>query len=77
MTERLPCKSEGCKATILPATAAKTGGYCMPCVQEQEQRKRQAYIEAHRKTVNLFEGLTDPVEILKLKHAPRRHGDEP
>lgn len=73
MTERLPCKSEGCKATILPATAAKTGGYCMPCHQAQERRKREAYIEKHRKTVNLYEGLTDPVEILKITHTPRKH----
>lgn len=70
MTERLPCRSEGCKATILPATAAKTGGYCMPCHQEQERQKRQAYIEQHRRTVNVYEGVTDRLEILKLMHAP-------
>ncbi|MNK35101.1 hypothetical protein D3C87_536140 [compost metagenome] len=68
MTERIPCKTAGCKATILPATAAKTGGYCMPCHQEQERQKRQSYIEQHRRTVNLYEGLTDPVEILKIMH---------
>lgn len=73
MTERLPCRTEGCKATILPATAAKTGGYCMPCHQEQKRLERQAYIEAHRKTVNPYEGLTDPVEIIKVMHAPRRY----
>lgn len=71
MTERIPCKTEGCQATILPTTAAKTGGYCMPCHQEQERQKRQAYIEAHRKTVNQYEGLTDPVDVLKIMHAPR------
>ena len=73
MTERIPCKTEGCRATILPTTAAKTGGYCMPCHQWREQQKYQAYIEQNRKTVNLYEGLTDPVEILKMMHAPRRH----
>ncbi|OPA72929.1 DUF1963 domain-containing protein [Paenibacillus selenitireducens] len=73
MTERIPCKTEGCRATILPTTAAKTGGYCMPCHQEQERQKRQAYIEQHRKTVNLYEDLTDPVEILKVMHTPRQH----
>lgn len=73
MTQRIPCKSEGCAATILPTTAAKTGGYCMPCHQEQERRKRQAYIKKHRKTVDLYEGLNDPVEILKIMHAPRRY----
>lgn len=70
MTERLPCQTEGCRATILPTTAAKTGGYCMPCHQEQERQKRQAYIEKHRRTVNVYEGVTDRVEILKLMHTP-------
>ncbi|KKO55485.1 hypothetical protein [Paenibacillus sp. DMB20] len=73
MTERIPCKTEGCRATILPTTAAKTGGYCMPCRQEQERQKRQAYIEQHRRTVNLYDGLTDPVDLLKVMHAPRKY----
>lgn len=68
MTERIPCETAGCKATILPATAAKTGGYCMPCHQEQERQKRQSYIEQHRRTVNLYKDLTDQVEILKVMH---------
>lgn len=70
MTERLPCRSEGCSATILPATAAKTGGYCMPCKQEMERAERQRYIEQHRRDIDLYEGITDPVEILKIMHAP-------
>lgn len=73
MTERIPCKTEGCNATILPNTAAKTGGICMPCYQEQERKKQQAYIEQHRKTINLYEGLTDYVDILKVMHAPRKY----
>lgn len=70
MTERLPCRSEGCSATILPATAAKTSGYCMPCKQEMERAERQRYIEQHRRDIDLYEGITDPVEILKIMHAP-------
>lgn len=38
MRERISCKTEGCSATILPSTAAKAGGICMPCHQEQEQK---------------------------------------
>ncbi|MGG3307033.1 DUF1963 domain-containing protein [Paenibacillus sp. 2KB_20] len=72
MTERLPCRSEGCSATILPATAAKTGGYCMPCKQEMERKERQRYIEQNRRDIDLYEGITDPVEILKIMHAPLR-----
>ncbi|GIO29420.1 hypothetical protein J2TS6_05610 [Paenibacillus albilobatus] len=55
-------------------TAAKTGEYCMPCRQEQQRKARQAYIEKHRKTVNLYENLTDPVDILKMMHAPKYIG---
>lgn len=73
MTERIPCKSQGCSATILPTTAAKTGGICMPCHQKEEREKHEAYIKQHRKTVNLYEGLTDPVDILKIMHAPRKY----
>lgn len=73
MTERLPCKMDGCSASILPSTAAKTRGVCMPCYQEQERKKQQAYIEQHRKTVNLYENLTDHVDILKVMHAPRKY----
>lgn len=74
MAERIPCKTEYCGATILPSTAAKTGGICMPCHQEQERKKQQAYIEQHRKTVNLYEGLTDHLDILKVMHTPRNQG---
>lgn len=73
MAERIPCKTEGCSSTILPTTAAKTGGICMPCQQEQVRQEQQAYIEKHRRTVNLYEGLTDPIEILKVIHAPRNY----
>lgn len=72
MSERLPCRSEGCSATILPATAAKTGGYCMPCKQGMERKERQRYIEQNWRDIDLYEGITDPVEILKIMHAPLR-----
>jgi hypothetical protein len=32
MTEKIPCNS--CEALILPDTAERTGGLCMPCFQE-------------------------------------------
>lgn len=73
MTQRIPCQNGDCPASILPATVLKTGGLCMPCYQEQERRKRQAYIEQHRKDVDLYEGLTDPVEVLKIMHSKHVH----
>ncbi|MFC9706576.1 DUF1963 domain-containing protein [Paenibacillus sp. NPDC056933] len=73
MTERIPCIREGCPNTILPATAARTGGYCMPCKQGMEREAQQKYIEANRRDVNLYEGMTDPVEILKIMHTRQAH----
>lgn len=73
MTERIPCQTEGCKATILPATAAKTGGICMPCHQEKERQAYQEYIEKNRRDVNLFADMTDPLEILQTMYEPREH----
>ncbi|WP_059049425.1 hypothetical protein [Paenibacillus senegalimassiliensis] len=73
MTERIPCQTEGCKATILPATAAKTGGICMPCHQEKERQAYQEYIEQNRRDVNLFADMTDPVEILQTMYEPKEH----
>ncbi|KAA8747668.1 DUF1963 domain-containing protein [Paenibacillus sp. UASWS1643] len=71
MTERMPCIREGCPNTILPATAARTSGYCMPCKQEMEREERQRYIEANRRDVNLYADITDPVEVLKIMHEPQ------
>lgn len=34
MTDKIPCHS--CEALILPATAERTGGLCMPCFQEAQ-----------------------------------------
>ncbi|PZT52163.1 DUF1963 domain-containing protein [Paenibacillus silvae] len=73
MTERIPCIREGCEHMILPATAAKTGGYCMPCKQEMEREAHQRYIEANRRDVNLYEGITDAADVLKIMHAPRTY----
>ncbi|WP_366290758.1 DUF1963 domain-containing protein [Paenibacillus sp. AN1007] len=75
MSERIPCISEGCDHKILPATAAKTGGYCMPCKQEMEREAHQRYIEANRRDVNLYEGITDEVQILKIMHESRTYDE--
>ncbi|MFC9777416.1 DUF1963 domain-containing protein [Paenibacillus chitinolyticus] len=71
MTERIPCKNADCRATILPRTAEKTGGYCMPCVQYRQRLEREEFIRRNRRDVNLYEGITDPVEILKIMCKPR------
>ncbi|HZG77067.1 MAG TPA: DUF1963 domain-containing protein [Paenibacillus sp.] len=73
MSERLPCQSPGCSATILPTTVLKTGGICMPCHQKRLAAEKQAYIKQNRKDVNRYTGLIDPVEILKIMHTPRQY----
>lgn len=72
MTHRIPCKSPACTSTILPQTAARTNGYCMPCEQAQQQREHDEYIKKNKKIVNVFAGLRDPVAMLKLVHQPRK-----
>lgn len=73
MSDRIPCKTIGCSKTILPATAERTDGYCMPCVQAAEKRKREEYIKQNRRDVNEFHGVTDLVEVLKIVHRSRKH----
>ncbi len=72
MSERLACKNPDCSNRILPETAARTDGYCMPCVQAQQQREHNEYIRKNKKIVNVFAGLSDPVAMLKLVHQPRK-----
>ncbi len=51
MTHRIPCKSPACTSTILPETAARSDGYCMPCVQAQQHREHDEYIKKNKKIV--------------------------
>jgi hypothetical protein len=68
MTERVQCANEDCERTILIATAKKTGGVCMPCHQAKERKEREKYIRENRKDINVYEGIDDPVELIKLIH---------
>lgn len=72
MSERIPCKNPECSHTILPATAERTKGLCMPCVQAAEKKERDEYIRKNRRDLNEFEGITDPVEWLKIIHHPMK-----
>ncbi|NQX65971.1 DUF1963 domain-containing protein [Paenibacillus alba] len=73
MSERLPCQTPGCSATILPTTALKTGGICMPCHQKKLALEKETYILQNRKDVDRYAGIIDPVEILKIMHTPRKY----
>ena len=72
-SKKVPCKNENCPKMILEATAEKTGGYCYPCYNAIEAEKREEYIRKNRRDVNLYEGINDPVEILKIMHSHKQY----
>jgi len=80
MPDRIPCANPDCARTILPITGEQTGGYCMVCVREQaieeereEQRLEQERREREGREVDPYEGVMDPVEVLKIYHRPKPH----
>jgi hypothetical protein len=42
----------------------------MPCVQAKEREQRAAYIRANRRDVDPYDGVDDPLAILKIVHSP-------
>jgi hypothetical protein len=45
----------------------------MPCFADDENKKREEYIKKNRRDLNEFDGVTDPVEVLKIIHKPRTY----
>ena len=70
-TQRLPCRTQGCANTILPATAKANGGYCMPCVQKRLREEEDEFIRQNRREVDPYTGITDPVQPICTMHMPR------
>lgn len=73
MSDRIPCINAECQSTILQSTADRTGGYCMPCYQAIKRKEQEEFIRKNRKDINLYEGVNDPVEILKIMHTPKKY----
>ena len=44
----------------------------MRCKRKADQADYQEYIRKNRRTVDPFGGITDPVEITKIRHEPRK-----
>ena len=42
----------------------------MPCVQAKERQQREAHIRANRRNVDPYDGIDDPLALLKLVHSP-------
>jgi hypothetical protein len=70
--DRVRCISPGCGNLIQPATAKRTGGYCGPCDGKRKWVERQEYLRKNRKDVDLYAGITDPVEILRITYQRRK-----
>ena len=71
--ERIPCRTEGCANTILPATAKANDGYCGPCVQKKRREEREKYNRENRREINPYAGVTDVAEIIRILHTPKGH----
>ncbi len=54
-------------------TGQETGGFCMPCFKKQKIKEQEEYIQKNRKVVNLYAGLVNPVDVIKVFHKPRPH----
>lgn len=70
---RLNCLTPGCPNTILPATAARTGGYCGPCDGERKRAVHEAVRRQNLRHVDPYRDVTDPAELLWLMHEPRKY----
>lgn len=54
-------------------TAEANKGLCAPCVGEIERKEYQEYLRLNRKTVDLYSGVTDPVQMAVLMLAERKY----
>ena len=66
-------KLSDCTNTILPATAAANDGLCAPCVGKIRRAEWDEYVRLNRRTVDLYEGVTDPVEQICILLTSRKH----
>lgn len=71
--KKVPCKNPNCNKSILEITANKTGGYCYPCYNNIKAKEREEYIKNNIKYINLYEGINDPVEIIKIMNKEKKY----
>ncbi len=62
---------DACNESIQQSTRDKTGGLCMPCHQKRLKHLEEKYNEENRRELDPFDGIVDPVEILKIMHRKR------
>ncbi|HEY1084391.1 MAG TPA: hypothetical protein VGE29_19140 [Prosthecobacter sp.] len=73
MSTRVPCINPDCSNTILPATATANQGLCAPCLGAIRKKEHDEYVRLNRKTVDLYAGVTEPVEMIQILLTPRKH----
>src|SRR5580765_7708588 len=58
---------------MLPVTAETNDGLCAPCLRMKRKEEREKFIRENKREVNPYAGITDPVEILRTLHTPRKY----
>jgi hypothetical protein len=54
-------------------TAKANDGLCAPCLGRKRKEERAKFIRENKREVDPFAGITDPVEILRTLHTPRKY----
>lgn len=70
--ERVKCINTDCNVTIQLATVARYGGLCGRCSLKKDAEDRAEYIRLNRRRVDAYEGITDPVAILRIMRTSRK-----
>lgn len=65
---RVKCINSDCSNMIQLATAKRNDGVCGYCYRLRAEVERAEHIQRNRRTVDLFEGVTDPTDILRIAH---------
>ena len=58
---------------ILPTTAEANDGFCAPCADRRRAAERRKFIEANKRVVDPYVGITDVVDLICAIHTPRGH----
>jgi len=54
-------------------TAKTNDGLCAPCLAGKRKEEREKFIRENKREVDPYAGITDPVEILRRLHTPRKY----
>src|ERR1051325_4186837 len=72
-TRRVKCVEVDCANMILPTTAEANDGFCAPCADRRRAAERRKFIEANKRVIDPYVGITDVVDLICAIHTPRGH----